>query len=96
MVLQGDEPQVEDRFDLFGDSAKLDGRLVHGLRQTYHRLRNRFGHTQWHFKVTSLKWKIDSICLETMLNLTEDWCTVCTKCTIGSKIVLDTPDATPR
>jgi hypothetical protein len=42
MVLLGDEAQVETRFGPFGDSANLDVGLVHGLRQTYHRLRNRF------------------------------------------------------
>jgi hypothetical protein len=31
---------VEARFGPFGDSANLDIRSVHGLRQTYHRLRN--------------------------------------------------------
>jgi hypothetical protein len=36
---------VESRFGSFGDSANLDARLVHGLRRTYHRLRNHFGHT---------------------------------------------------
>jgi hypothetical protein len=40
MVLQGDEAQVDARFGLFGDSADLDARLLHGLRQTYHRLGN--------------------------------------------------------
>jgi hypothetical protein len=29
-------------------------------------------------------------------NLEHDWCTVCVKCTIGSKIALDAPDGTPR
>jgi hypothetical protein len=28
--------------------------------------------------------------------LVQDMCTVCAKRTIGSKIVLDTPDGTPR
>jgi hypothetical protein len=37
MELLGDEAHVEARFGLFGDSANLD--KVHGLRQTYHRLR---------------------------------------------------------
>jgi hypothetical protein len=46
-VLPGDEAQVEARFSPFGDSANLDARLVHFLRQTYHRLGNRFGYTQW-------------------------------------------------
>jgi hypothetical protein len=32
MVLQGEEAQVEARFGLFGDSANLDARELHGLR----------------------------------------------------------------
>jgi hypothetical protein len=31
MVLLGDEAQVDVRFGLFGDSANLDARLVHGF-----------------------------------------------------------------
>ena len=42
------------------------------------------------------KWKIDSVCLEIVQNLTQDRCTVCTERTIGSEIVLDASDATPR
>jgi hypothetical protein len=38
MVLLGDEAQVEARFIPFADSANLDTILLHGLRQTYHRL----------------------------------------------------------
>ena len=30
------------------------------------------------------------------VNLDTDRCTVCAKCTIGSEIVLDAPDGTPR
>jgi hypothetical protein len=45
MVLLGDEAQV--KLDLFADSANLDTRLMHGLRQTYHRLKNHFGLTRW-------------------------------------------------
>jgi hypothetical protein len=40
MGLLGDEAQVEARFGPFGDSATLDARQVHGLRQTYRRLGN--------------------------------------------------------
>jgi hypothetical protein len=40
-----DEAQVEARFGPFGDSVHLDE--VHGLRRTYHRLRNRFGRIRW-------------------------------------------------
>jgi len=65
------------------------------LHQTYHRLRNHFGRTQWYFKVTRLKWKLDSVYLEIVLILTQDKCTVCAERTIGSKIVLDAPDGTP-
>jgi hypothetical protein len=30
------------------------------------------------------------------VTISEDRCMVCTKCTIGSEIVLDTTDGTPR
>jgi hypothetical protein len=44
----------------------------------------------------SLKWKLDSIRLETVLILTQGGCTVCVERTVGSEIVLDAPDGTPR
>jgi hypothetical protein len=34
--------------------------------------------------------------LDTVLVSVQDRCTVCAKRTIGSEIVLDTPDGTPR
>ena len=37
-----------------------------------------------------------SVCLEMVLVLMEERCTVCAKRTIGSDIVFDAPDATPR
>ena len=37
-----------------------------------------------------------SVRLEMVLVLMEDRCTVCAKRTIGSDIVLDAPDGTPR
>jgi hypothetical protein len=43
-----------------------------------------------------LKWKLDSVCLEIVLILMQNRCTVCAECTIGSKFVLDTPDGTSR
>jgi hypothetical protein len=46
--------------------------------------------------VTRLKWKLDSVRSEIVLILTQDRCTVCTEDTIGSKIILDTLDRTPR
>ena len=96
MVLKGDEAQVEARFGPFGDSATPYARYVHGLRQTYHKLRNRFGRTRWYSYVTRLNWKIDSVCLEIVLNLMQDRCTVCAERTIGSEIILDAPDGAPR
>jgi hypothetical protein len=41
-------------------------------------------------------WNLISVCLETVLVLVQCSCTVCVERTIGSEIVLDTPDNTPR
>jgi hypothetical protein len=86
---------VDARFGLFGDSANLDARLVHGLRRTYHRLRNHFGRIRWYYYVTRLNWMLVLVCLEIMLTLTPDRCTVCAERTVGSEIILDTPDRSP-
>jgi hypothetical protein len=45
MELLGDVGHVESHFGSFGDGVSVGARLVHGLRQTYHMLRNRFGRT---------------------------------------------------
>ena len=45
MVLLCEGAQVEAWFGLFGDSAKLKERLVHGLHGTYHMLKNQYGRT---------------------------------------------------
>jgi hypothetical protein len=37
-----------------------------------------------------------SVCLEIVIILTQDRCTVCAEGTTDSKIILDTPDRTPR
>ena len=63
--------------------------------QMYYRLRNHFGCSQWYFKVTRLKWKLDSVYLEIVLILMQHRGTVCAERTIGTKVVLDTPDGTP-
>jgi hypothetical protein len=60
------------------------------------RLMNHFGCTQWYSKVTRLKWKLVSVRLEIGLILTQDRYTICAQRTIGSEIVLDAPDGTPR
>jgi hypothetical protein len=38
---------------------------------------------------------LDSIHLEIVLNLTQDRCRICAERSVGSKIILDTPDGTP-
>jgi hypothetical protein len=43
-----------------------------------------------------LKWELVSVYLEIVIILIEDWCIVYAERTIGSKIVLDTPNGTPR
>jgi hypothetical protein len=50
MELLGDEAQVEACFGPFRDSANLNE--LHGLRQTYNRLRNLFGRIRWNSQVT--------------------------------------------
>jgi hypothetical protein len=96
MELLDDKAQVEARFGLFGDSANLDARYMHGLHRTYHRHRNRFRCTLWYSKVMRLNRKGILVRLEIVLILTQDRCMVCTEHTIGSEIILDAPDETPR
>jgi hypothetical protein len=43
MELLGDMGNVESCYSLFGDSVSVGARKVHGLRQTYQRIRNPFG-----------------------------------------------------
>ena len=44
LVLLAEEAQMKARFGLFRDSANLNARWVHSLHETYHMLRNQFGH----------------------------------------------------
>jgi hypothetical protein len=46
--------------------------------------------------VTRLKWKLDSVRLDIVLLLMQDWCSDCVECAVGSEIVLQAPDGTPR
>jgi hypothetical protein len=94
--LVGDVGHVESCFGLVGDGVNVGARLVHGLRQSYHRPKNRFGCNRSHSKVTRLKWKLVSVSFEIVLTLMQDRSTVCAEHTIGSEIILDTPDGTPR
>ena len=43
-----------------------------------------------------LKWKLVLVLSDMVLILMQDRCTVCVERTIGSEIVLDAPDGTPR
>jgi hypothetical protein len=46
--------------------------------------------------VTRLKGKLVLVCLEIVLNLTEDRCMVCAERTIGLENILDSANRTPR
>jgi hypothetical protein len=96
MVLLGDEAQVEARFRPFKDSANLDARYVLGLCRTYHNLISCFGRIRWNSKVTWLMWSLVLVHLELLLVSVQDRCMVCAKHTVGSEIILDAPDSTPR
>ena len=66
------------------------------LCRTYHRLGNRFGRTRWNSELAKLKWKPVLVGLAIVLILTLDGCMVCAERTLGSEIVLDASDGTPR
>jgi cytochrome b len=83
MELLRDVGHMESCFAPFGDSVSVSARKVHGLRRTYHSLRNHFGHTRWDSLVTWAMWHLVSICLETMLVSMQDRCMVYAKHTIG-------------
>jgi hypothetical protein len=42
------------------------------------------------------KWKLGSVCLDIVLLLMQVGCTVCVERTVGSEIVLEATDGTPR
>jgi hypothetical protein len=46
MELLGEVSHVEPHFGLFRDSVSVGARYVHGMRRTYHRLKNHFGRTR--------------------------------------------------
>jgi hypothetical protein len=46
--------------------------------------------------VMKLKWKLVLVCLEIVVILTQDRCTVCAEHTIGLEIILGAPDGTRR
>jgi hypothetical protein len=46
--------------------------------------------------VTWVMWNLDSVRPETVLVSVQDRCTICAKRTLGSEIILNTPDGTSR
>jgi hypothetical protein len=57
---------------------------------------NRFGQTRWYSLVTRLNKKLVLDHLEIVLILTQDRSMACAERYIGSEIVFDPPDGTPR
>jgi hypothetical protein len=85
MELLGDVDLMESRFGTFRDGVRVGASSVHGLHQTYHWLKNCFGHTRWYSFVTRIKWKLISFHSEIVLIMTQDRCTICAKPSIGWK-----------
>ena len=96
MVLLVDEARVEARFGPFGDCANPDARQVHGFMLTVPYAWKSFwtnpigllgdvGHVEFHLGPFG----------DSVVSM-QDRRTVCAKCTIGSEIILDAPDGTPR
>ena len=44
--------------------------------------------------MTWVKWKLIFLCLEIVLILAQDMCTVCAECTMDMEIILAVPDGT--
>jgi hypothetical protein len=57
---------------------------------------NHFGRTRWNPKVTWVMWNLVLMHLVKVLVSVQDRCMVCTKHNIGSEIILDAFDGTPR
>jgi hypothetical protein len=96
MELVSDVGRVESRFSPFGENVSVSPRLEDGLYRTYHRHRNHFGRSRSDSYVTRLKWKLGSVRFGIVLLLMQDWCLVCTKCSICIEIILDALEGTPR
>jgi hypothetical protein len=87
---------VDARLGPFGDSANLDVRLVLGFALNRPQAQKLF----WTHRIEHLgdggHVDLISVRLETVLVSLQDRCTVYTKHTIASEIVLNAPDGTPR
>jgi hypothetical protein len=89
-------PHQEAHFGLFGDSANLDIDSCMVLPNIPYAQKIFLDAPNGTPRFTRLNWKLILVCLVIVLNLTRDRWTVCTERTLGSKIVLDTQDRTPR
>jgi hypothetical protein len=63
---------MDAHFGLFGNSANIDARSVHGLHRMYHRLRNHFRRSRCNFLVTWVMWNLILVHLQTMLVSAQD------------------------
>ena len=72
MELLGDMGHVESCFGPFGDRTSIGARLVHGLHQLYHRVRNHFGRSRWYSYVTWVMSNLVSVHLEIVLESVQD------------------------
>ena len=82
MELLDDVCHMESHFGLFRNSVSFGARYVHGLRLMHHSLRTIL-EVPFGTSVKRVKWKLGLICLEIVLILMQDRCTVCkerTKC----------------
>jgi hypothetical protein len=79
MELLGDVAHVESCFGPFSDGVSVKAKQLHGLSQTYHRVRNPFGCTRWYSKVMWLMWNLVSVRSVIVLVSEQDRCTVCAK-----------------
>jgi len=87
---------MESRFGVLRDNICFGRRYVHGLRLMHQSLGNHFGSTCWYSKVKRLKCRLGLVCLEIVLILMQDRCTICMEHTICLEINLDAPNGTPR
>jgi hypothetical protein len=87
---------VKSHFGPFGDSISVGARWEHGLRRTYQKLRNYFGHTRWVLLGDEAQVEGLPVRLEIVLILIQVSCIVCAKRTKGSEIILDAANNTPR
>jgi hypothetical protein len=68
---------------------------VHGFGVTYHRLGNCFGQTMGLLGDVGQMEACFGLFLDSAIS-TQDRCMVCVELVIGSEIILDAPDGTPR